>query len=357
MDNPEPVRRRRLPSRALLCCAVVMTVGAGPQLPPAGQAAATYRQLVGDYRHQNAASLPRAGALTETEIRAFVDDALNARDTSPPWTRDDLHAAAMLHTDACLWLLESGRTAAALAHLNAAVRLVEGATLRDRSSGPFANLWYPSVSAMLMKAGAPVWGSDLTKRSQPVLGSSAAEAAFAQGLGREIMACEVNPGVPVDGFGLRQSPPLRAAAAGFEEALGRDASLHKAALHLGRTRLLMGALDDARRWLEAATRSPLASDRYLALLYLGSIEEQEGRVEQAEARYRAATAAFAWGQSGRLALARLLSRTNREAEARAVVSTMLEQGGRTVDPLWTYLARPASEPGAILHLLRAEIWQ
>ena len=229
--------------------------------------------------------------------------------------------------------------------------------LRDRSSGPFANLWYQSVSATLMKAGAPVWGDDLRKRSRPVLGSSEAEAAFARGLGREIMACEVDPGVPVDGFGLRQSPPLRSAAAGFEEALGRDASLHKAALHLGRSRLLVGALDDARRWLEAATRSPLASDRYLALLYLGSIEEQDGRVDQAEARYRAATAAFPWGQSGRLALARLLSRTDREDDARAVVSAMLEQRGRTVNPLWTYLARPGSEPGAFLDLIRAEIWQ
>ena len=56
------------------------------------------------------------------------------------------------------------------------------------------------------------------------------------------------------------------------------------------------------------------------------MEEQDGRLEQAEARYRAAVAAFPWGQSGPLALARLLSRTNRETKSRAVVGRMLDQG-------------------------------
>ena len=124
---------------------------------------------------------------------------------------------------------------------------------------------------------------------------------------------------------MRLSTPLHAAAGFYEEALRRDGSLHEAALHLGRSRLLLGELADARRWLEAATQSPLASDRYLAFLYLGSMEEQDGRFDQAEARYRAAMSAFAWGQSGPLALARLLSRTNRAAESRAVTKRMLER--------------------------------
>ena len=173
----------------------------------------------------------------------------------------------------------------------------------------------------------------------------------------EIVACEVDAGVPVDGIGMRLSTPLNAAAAHFEEALRQDASLHKAALHLGRSRLFLGALGDARRWLEAATHSPLASDRHLAFLYLGSMEERDARLDQAEAHYRAAMSAFPWGQSGPLALARLLSRTSRETESRAIVGKMLDQRGLTVDPLWTYLASPGSEPGTVLDLIRAEIWQ
>jgi hypothetical protein len=35
---------------------------------------------------------------------------------------------------------------------------------------------------------------------------------------------------------------------------------------------------------------------------------------------------------------------------------MLERR-RLADPLWTYLASPAKEPGAFLELIRAEIWQ
>lgn len=345
-----------LSKRALLCFAVLITVGAGRELPPAGRTVTAYRQLVDDYRHRSGASVQRASALVETEIQSFVDAALNARDDSPPWTGEELRAAAMLHTDACLWLLKSGRADAAFVHLNAARRLVEAA-VRDRSSQPFASLWYRNVSEILIKVGAPAWGSELTRRSQPVLAHSEGEAAFVRGLDMEIMACEVNAGVSVDGFGMRLSTPLKAAAVHFEEALRQDASLHKAALHLGRSRLLLGALGDARRWLEVATDSPLASDRHLALLYLGSIEERDDRLDQAEARYRAAMSAFPWGQSGPLALARLLSRTSRETESRAVVGRMLEQRGLTADPLWTYLARPGSEPGAILDLIRAEIWQ
>ncbi len=87
------------------------------------------------------------------------------------------------------------------------------------------------------------------------------------------------------------------------------------------------------------------------------LEEQDGRFDQAEARYRAAMSTFAWGQSGPLALAHLLSRTNREAESRAVTKRMLERRGPKADPLWTYLSSPGSEPGAVLHLIRAELWQ
>lgn len=345
-----------LSKRALLCFAVFVTVGAGRELPPAGRTATAYRQLVDDYRHRSGTPVQRASALVETEIQSFLDAALSARDDSPPWTGEDLRAAAMLHTDACLWLLKSGRADAAFVHLNAARRLVEAA-VRDRSSQPFASLWYRNVSEILIKVGAPAWGGELTRRSQPVLAHSEGEAAFVRGLDMEIMACEVDAGVSVDGFGMRLSAPLKAAAVHFEEALRQDASLHKAALHLGRSRLLLGALGDARRWLEAATHSPLASERHLALLYLGSMEERDDRLDQAEARYRAAMSAFRWGQSGPLALARLLSQTNRETESRTVVGKMLDQRGLTADPLWTYLARPGSEPGAVLDLIRAEIWQ
>jgi len=344
-----------LPFTRALCIAALISVGAGAQAPP-DRIAATYRELVDDYRHRNPAAVQRLAALPALDIRLLVDSALNAPDESAPWTRDALLGAAMLHTDVCLWLLGSGHTDAAFVHLNAAIRVVEALTVRDRSSQTVVALWYRAVSAALIKSGARVWGDDLIKRSQPVLDQSVGEAAFARGLDMEIVACEVDPGVPSGAPGMRLSTPLSAASTFFEDALRQDASLHKAALHLGRSRMLLGTLADARRSLEAAAESPLASDRYLALLYLGSIEEQAGRLDEAEARYRAAVSTFPWGQSGPLALARLLGRTDRETDSRAVVAGMLERR-RLADPLWTYLASPAKEPGAFLELIRAEIWQ
>jgi tetratricopeptide (TPR) repeat protein len=357
MENTVREAPRTAPAkRALLCFAAFISLGAGPQLPPVPAPATAYQQLVADYRHRSVASLQRAAALTEGEIRPFVDEALTAGGDSSSWARDDLHAAAMMHTDTGLWLLKSGSADAAFAHLGAAIRLVEAAIRRDGSSKAFANGWYRNVSA-LIKSAAPASGPDLIKRAEPLLSHSEGDAAFARGLGLEIVACEVDPGTPKSGFGMRLSSPLRAAAGFYEEALRRDASLHEAALHLGRSRLLLGELAEARRWLEAATQSQRASHRYLALLYLGSMDEQDGRLEQAEARYRAAVAAFPWGQSGPLALARLLTRTNRENESRTVLGRMLELGAFKADPLWTYLASPGSEPGAVLHVMRAEIWQ
>ncbi len=356
MDNPAPFRRRLLPSRALLCCAAVLTVGAGPQLPPAGPAA--YRQLVDDYRHQGATSLQRASALTEAEIRSFVDDVLNPAGESATWTGPDMLAAAMLHTDVCLWFLRSASETAAFAHLSCrhpADRsrgcprpLVAGAReplvpQRPRDAGQVGCAGVGSRPRQAFGTRAPVFGR--------ARGVRARDWAWRSSRVRWMRVSRAY------GFGMRLSTPLHAAAGFYEDALRRDGSLHEAALHLGRTRLMLGDLADARRWLEAATQSALASDRYLAFLYLGSMEEQDGRFDQAEARYRAAMSTFAWGQSGPLALARLLSRTNREAESRAVTKRMLEQRGLKADPLWTYLSSPGSEPGAVLHLIRAELWQ
>ena len=156
-------------------------------------------------------------------------------------------------------------------------------------------------------------------------------------------------------FGMQSSAPLRAAATSFEQALRLDPSLHTAALHLGRARLLQGFLDKARQNLDVATHSALPSERYLALLFLGAIAEQAGRLDEAEARYRAAVSEFKWGQSGPLALARLLSRTNREQDAREVIAAFLVGGGPTMEPLWTFIARPEQEALSLLDLLRDEI--
>jgi tetratricopeptide (TPR) repeat protein len=311
-----------------------------------------YRQLVADYRHQDFASVRRAAALSESDVQSSIAEATDASNAS---TVDDVRAAAMLHTDASAQLLTSGQSEAAFLHLNAATRLIDATTLRDQPSRRFASIWYVNVPGMLSKLGAPAWARQIEERRHSVVPGSAGEGALQKGLDFEIGACEQHE--MNDGFGMRVSASLRTAVTFFEQALREDPSLHTAALHLGRARLLQGSLDQAQQNLDVATRSALASERYLALLLLGAIAEQKGRLEEAETRYRAAVVEFKWGQSGPLALARLLSRTDREPEARDVVAALLRRSGRIVDPLWTHLARPGREPMALLDLLRAEIWQ
>jgi tetratricopeptide (TPR) repeat protein len=337
---------------AFVCAIAFIQATGGSDLPE--RDSSRYRQLVADYRRQDVTSVSTVAAFSAEDVRSSTAP---ATDTVHPWAADDLRAAAMLHTEASIELLTKGQSDAAFLHLNAAIRLINDAAIRDQPSQRFASAWYSSVGAIVSRLGAPVWATDMAERARPVVLASPGEAAFQKGLDLEVTACEVYEGEMVDGFGLRASRPLESAAALFSDALRSDPSLHTAALHLGRARLMQGSLDQARENLEIGARSARPSERYLALLFLGTIAERTGALTEAEARYRSALQEFKWGQSGPLALARLLSRTSREREARDVVAALLARGVNTVDPLWIYLARPDEEPEAHLALLRAELWR
>jgi hypothetical protein len=309
--------------------------------------------LVSAYRDQDAGSLRLMAALPESEIRALVDQALSGSTGPVPWTVDDVRAAALLHTDVCLQLLLSGRTSAAFVHLNAAGALVDEAVNRSRAPAAFAEEWYLNVSVMLRDAGAEVWADELRKRARDRYTSSPAEGAFQSGLRFERRACELES---IGAFGMKLSNGLRSAAVAYEKALREAPGLHRAALHLGRVRIFLGAADAAVPLLEVASASPVRSERYLALLFLGAIAERNNQLDAAESRYRAALEIFPRGQSGPMALARVLSRTGRESEARAIVAQVLEGlRGRVVDPLWTYLAKPGEQ--GVFDLMRAEVWR
>ena len=142
----------------------------------------------------------------------------------------------------------------------------------------------------------------------------------------------------------------------FAAALREDPSLHAAALHLGRLRMLQ------KQRLEAATlfRSALADTTpavaYLAALFLGSLEEREGQFEAAERLYRSAVERIPHGQSAPLALAQLLTRTGRDHEARQVLAAhMMRPGAVLVEPMWVF-GSPAN-PEIQLDLLRLEVWK
>jgi tetratricopeptide (TPR) repeat protein len=313
-----------------------------------------YRRLVAAYRQQDEAPLRTVLALSVADVQSSVGAAL---DPAGAWAGGNLRAAALLHTDACVQLLIAGQAERAFAHLNAATRLIDEATVRDPLSRQFAALWYAAVLGLLANADSDAWVKALDERARTVAPVSQAQALFAQGLEFEITACERHDALLFEPFGMRTSRPLRGAMTEFEAALRHDPRLHSAALHLGRAHLLQGSLSEARRHLELATHAVSSSERYLARLFLGAIAEHAGAIGDAESSYRRAISEFQWGQSGPLALAALLSRTNRESESQDIVAALLARAGRTVDPLWSYLARPRREPGIVLDRLRAETWQ
>jgi len=92
-------------------------------------------------------------------------------------------------------------------------------------------------------------------------------------------------------------------------------------------------------------------------MFLGAIAERGSRYADAERLYLDAREAFPRGQSAPLALSHVLMREGREADARTAVARHFTGRARVVEPLWTYLADPATDLGPTLDLLRAEVWR
>jgi tetratricopeptide (TPR) repeat protein len=329
-------------------------------LLPLQQAAdlASYKHAIDDYRAGD------AGAASNS-----VNPSMAARAAEPSsgWTAADLAAAAMRHTDAALQLATERRRDEAAAHVEAALGLLHAAVGRDADRSGFARRWCSTVAALLQAAGQPGLASTIADDAGAWLKRSdreaAAAAAYALGLSSEIHAAVAGP---LSGPPPRRITPvpedarhdLAEAARHYEDALAADPHDGEAALHLGRVLLLLGRDADAERPLRIALAAPNRPVRYLALMFLGAMAEGQARFGEAERQYRAARDEFAWGQSAPLALSHLLMRDGREVDAReAVAHHLAASGGRVVEPLWTYLADPATDLGPTLNLLRAEVWR
>jgi tetratricopeptide (TPR) repeat protein len=158
-----------------------------------------------------------------------------------------------------------------------------------------------------------------------------------------------------DKAGARASYFVRASEL-FTRALQRRPDLTVAALHLGRVRMLQGNGSEARALFRSALTDVDPAVRYLAALFLGSIEEREERLDDAEKLYRDALQYMPYGQSAPLALSELLSRTGREAEARSVLAArVLRVNAQVVEPFWAY--GPLEDVATPFDLLRVEVWK
>jgi hypothetical protein len=115
--------------------------------------------------------------------------------------------------------------------------------------------------------------------------------------------------------------------------VGGEAVMRLAAMRM-RSRNPSGALRLFERALEL-TRDPYVV--YLAHYFSGRIYEQQPNLSLAEASYRSAAAAIPNAQSATLALAALLARDRRRAEAQRLVGEMLAANPPPLDPWRRYV--------------------
>jgi hypothetical protein len=113
---------------------------------------------------------------------------------------------------------------------------------------------------------------------------------------------------------------------------------------------------EAAAFFRAALTDVDPAVRYLAALFLGTLEERDRHFDAAEKLYRDAVRYLPYGQSAPLALSELLSRTGREADARRVLSTrLLRMNAEVLEPFWAY--GPEEVPATRFDLLRVEVWK
>jgi hypothetical protein len=328
------------------------------------QDASEYADLVRAYRDGNYGAVARLRTMEAAALAAAVDLALSSGEAG--LTRDALRGAAMLHTDA--WHRDLVDKRNTTVHLDIAERLLSRATDLSRSEIDYARRWYEVAAGLARHLGTKGQAVDLRARGRTryPLDPSQEKARRSFALGMDIEHDGSTTGRTMSSVGparpaLSDELQLRwwtGAAAQYEAALKADPSYRMAALHLGRVRMLQDKPRDAARLFEDASNSEDPRVAYLAVLFLGSLAEREGRFDEAERQYRAGQQRYPVGQAASIALSQLLSRTARETEARTVLDALLADGrANRVEPLWTYLA-PGSglnDIMAALYELRAEV--
>jgi tetratricopeptide (TPR) repeat protein len=129
-------------------------------------------------------------------------------------------------------------------------------------------------------------------------------------------------------------------------------------VRLGRIFWKLGDLASARAILEPLTEHTHSGpDAYLAQLFLGRVEEDEGRLPEAARRYEGAVALENQSQTARLALSHVELALGDGATARREASAAIRSAGHrgARDPFWLYPWGTSGQARASLATLRREV--
>lgn len=248
-----------------------------------------YRTLVDDYRRYGASVVRKAAALTDDQI------AEGRHQIAGSW--EVLRAAAMLHTEAMLVLAGDEQFSAATRHLDVAVSLLDDVVKASPRQQDFAYRWYYITESLLRRYRASASASALRRKAKDRFSEAFLQtrAQFDNAVVFEVQGCRQGASLSAQALGKGGGAQLPSrwflpAARLYENVLDKDPAFLTAALHLGRLNMLEGRLDKAAAFFERALEAVDPRVRYLARLYLGSLDERADRLDVAETRYRAAIA-------------------------------------------------------------------
>jgi tetratricopeptide (TPR) repeat protein len=317
----------RVRGTAAVCCLVTAIASlSGPRAQTPGPQ--SYRDVVEEVRAHPDAAIPRVLDLPDEIVARGIADAIRP---GTVWPLPARAAAILLHVDAALYLLARDRSAA-WTHIERAQTLGDALAMDPESA------WLVHQSLTVIRIA---FRDDL--KLKPLVDRWRAEpwftatAAMDRGLDLELNGAEFGLSTTTRGARADVYDPdaFRQAEPFYRQAVA--AHLQIAAVHLGRIELLRGRFDEARALFDqAAHESHWRTTIYLANLFLGSVDEHDNEWMSAERRYKAAVAAIETAQSGRLALAALLGRNGRGAEAARLLAARPGVSA-SFDPWWAYL--------------------
>ena len=323
---------------------VVVAVGGLPTSSAQDVSLDSYATIVEEYRSDPVGAIAQATELPSAAVAGLPGRSVG--EASGP-TSGHLQAAMLLHLEAALVLAKrkDGRVGAHIRAGQQAGRVLA----RDPDQAWFLHRWHTIVTQSFSSYASldQVRGRDLPWNEEI--------ASFEGGLQLEREAMQ--PARLIPGLDVRalDTPELRRALTYFEPAA--SAGVLVAALHAARLHMLRGDDSQARRLFERAATSSTPSTRYLAHLFLGSMDERAGDLTAAERHYVTGLGVFPYAQSGRVALGSLLARSGRGHEAAAVVGRAphanLER--LSFDPWWVYIPLDRPEPGDTLIRMYAEV--
>jgi tetratricopeptide (TPR) repeat protein len=317
-----------------------------------------YRSLVERYaRGQRAEAVAGLSALPRAHVAGLIRDVQKAPQDFPL-----LKAAAMLHVDRDESLrapglgTDEGEQPRHCPGADAGFAERYAALLALQDGGQdFAKRFYLAFALQCRWNGclleAQAWatkGLALFPRDAALLGTLGAAleeyATLSLGLGEGLTS-------------VRRERRLREARRFYEQALAVEPDDVGVRVHLGRVLWRLGEPAAARQTLERAIRDANTRDPlYLAHLFLGRLEEDEGRLEPAVRQYRQALIADPMAQTAAIALSHALGASGDPDEARETVVRALAnsrtRGGR--DGYWRYLVADPARVRELFAALREE---